>query len=173
MSAPSIDQDRIRSRVLLVPAILTNPAGMHTAEARVLACRELQAPGSPKRTRHLEISLPPGVAYRAGDHLGVCPKNDEERVERLARHLGATLDGLFMAPKTMNVRAVPKGLVLQVRNVLTNLIDITGRPTVRPAGGSGAVQRHPLEPPGLYLPRRDRAVRGRRGAQPRSRRDLP
>ena len=36
----------------------------------------------------------------------------------------------FMVPKTMNVRAVPKGVVLQVRNVLTNLVDITGRPTV-------------------------------------------
>ena len=53
--------------------------------------------------RQLDISLPPGLAYRAGDHLGVCPKNDPERVERLARCLGATLDGLFMAPRTMNV----------------------------------------------------------------------
>jgi cytochrome P450 / NADPH-cytochrome P450 reductase len=35
-----------------------------------------------------------------------------------------------MVPKTMNVSAVPKGVVLQVRNVLTNLIDITGKPTV-------------------------------------------
>ena len=76
-----------------------------------------------------DLSQPPGVAYRVGDHLGICPKNDEERVEQLARHLGAELDSLFMAPKTMNVRAVPKG-VIQVRNVLTNLIDITGRPTV-------------------------------------------
>jgi cytochrome P450 / NADPH-cytochrome P450 reductase len=125
-----IPPDRAQSRVLLVPAILTNAVGKGTAEARVLACRELQAAGSPKRTRHLDVSLPPGIAYRAGDHLGVCPKNDEERVERLARHLGAELDSLFMAPKTMNVRAVPKGVVIQVRNVLTNLIDITGRPTV-------------------------------------------
>jgi cytochrome P450/NADPH-cytochrome P450 reductase len=58
------------------------------------------------------------------------PKNDEEQVERLARHLGAALDGLFMAPKTVNVHAVPKGVVLQVRNVLTNLVGISGRPTV-------------------------------------------
>jgi cytochrome P450 / NADPH-cytochrome P450 reductase len=117
-------------RVLLAPTILTNAAGLATVEARVLACRELLPAGSPKRTRHLEISLPPGVTYRAGDHLGVCPKNDEERVERLARHLGAGLDSLFMAPKTMTVRAVPKGVVLQVRNVLTSLVDIAGRPTV-------------------------------------------
>jgi cytochrome P450/NADPH-cytochrome P450 reductase len=30
----------------------------------------------------------------------------------------------------MNVRAVPKGVVLQVRNVLTNLVDISGIPTI-------------------------------------------
>ncbi|HSZ98910.1 MAG TPA: sulfite reductase flavoprotein subunit alpha, partial [Streptosporangiaceae bacterium] len=126
----STERSHSQSRVLLVPTILTNAVGKDTVEARTFACRELQAAESPKRTRHLEISLPPGVTYRAGDHLGVCPKNDEERVERVARHLGTALDGLFMAPKTMNVRAVPKGVVLQVRNVLTNLIDITGRPTV-------------------------------------------
>jgi cytochrome P450/NADPH-cytochrome P450 reductase len=117
-------------RVVLVPKILTNTAGVKTIEARVRACRELQAQQSPKRTQHLELSLPPGIAYRAGDHLGVCPKNDEDRVERLARRLGAALDGLFMVPKSLNVRAVPKGAVLQVRNILTNLVDISGVPTL-------------------------------------------
>ena len=117
-------------QVLLAPTILTNGVGIHTVEARALGARELQGAESPKRTRQLEISLPPGVTYRAGNHIGICPKNDEERVERLARHLGVALDGLFMAPKTMNVRAVPKGVVLQVRNVLTTLADITSRPAV-------------------------------------------
>ena len=117
-------------RVLLAPAILTNTVGAETIEVRVQVCRELQAVGAPKRTRHLEVVLPAGVAYTAGDHLGVCPKNDEERVERLAHHLGAALDGLFMVPKTLNVRAVPKGVVLQIRNVLTNLVDVAGKPTV-------------------------------------------
>jgi len=121
--------DGTPSRVMLAPAILTNAVGVRTAEARVLASQELQ-PGGPKRTRQLDISLPPGATYRAGDHLGVCPKNDEERVERLASYLGAALDGLFMAPKTLNAHAVPKGVVLQVRNVLTNLVDISGRPGV-------------------------------------------
>jgi cytochrome P450/NADPH-cytochrome P450 reductase len=129
-SPGAADRGRGQSRVLLAPAILSNAAGMDTVEARVLVCRELLPANSPKRTRHLEVSLPPGVAYRVGDHLGVCPRNDEEQVERLARHLGAALDGLFMVPKTMNARAAPKGVVLQTRNVLTNLVDITGRPTV-------------------------------------------
>jgi cytochrome P450/NADPH-cytochrome P450 reductase len=78
----------------------------------------------------VEITLPAGVTYRAGDHLGVCPKNDEDRVERLAHRLGAALEGLFMVPNTLNVHAVPKGVVLQVRNVLTNLVDIAGKPTL-------------------------------------------
>ena len=117
-------------RVLLVPAIMTNAVGLETFQAAAVVCRELQAETSPKRTRHLEVSLPAGVTYRAGDHLGVCPQNDPERVERVAQRLGAVLDGLFMIPKTMNVDAVPKGVVLQVRNVLTNLIDLAGLPSV-------------------------------------------
>jgi cytochrome P450/NADPH-cytochrome P450 reductase len=115
-------------RVMVAPEILANAVGMQTVEARVVACRQLQPAQSPKRTRHLELSLPPGVTYRVGDHLGVCPKNDDDQVERLARHLGAALDSIFMVPKTMNVHAVPKGVALQVRNVLTNLVDISGRP---------------------------------------------
>jgi NADPH-ferrihemoprotein reductase len=48
---------------------------------------------------------------------------------QLAAHLGVALDGLFTVPKALPVRAVPKGVVLQVRNVLTNLVDIGGKPT--------------------------------------------
>ena len=129
-SGGSARRSRSQPRVLLAPTILPNAVGMNTVEARALVCRELLEADSPKRTRHIELSLPPGVAYRVGDHLGVCPKNDGERVERLARHLGADLDGLLMVPNTLNARAVPKGTVLQVRNVLTSLVDIHGRPTV-------------------------------------------
>jgi pSer/pThr/pTyr-binding forkhead associated (FHA) protein len=70
VSQGSAGQSRAQSRVLLVPTILTNVVGMDTAEARTLVCRELLTNGSPKRTRHLEVSLPPGVSYRVGDHLG-------------------------------------------------------------------------------------------------------
>jgi cytochrome P450 / NADPH-cytochrome P450 reductase len=117
-------------RVLLVPTIMTNAVGIETFQAAAVACRELQADASPKRTRHLEVSLPADVAYKAGDHLGLCPQNDPDRVEAVALRLGSVLDGLFMVPKTMNVDAVPKGVVLQVRNVLTNLVDLRCPPTV-------------------------------------------
>jgi cytochrome P450 / NADPH-cytochrome P450 reductase len=128
--AMSLGRSDTAPRVLLVPTILTNSVDIETVEVRARVCRELHADGSPKRARHLEVALPPGLSYRAGDHLGVCPKNDEERVERLARHLGSALDGLFMVPKTLEARAVPKGVVLQVRNVLTSLVDIGCKPSV-------------------------------------------
>jgi len=108
---------------------MTNAVGLNTVEARVLASRDLLSAGGPKQVRHLEVELPAGVSYQVGDHLGCCPMNDRDQVERLADRLGAALDGLFTVPGTMNVRAVPKGVVLQVRNVLTSLVDITGRPT--------------------------------------------
>jgi len=119
---------RSQPRMLLAPTILANAVGVETIEARALTCRALQPPESPKQTRHLELGLPPGTSYRAGDHIGVCPKNDEDQVGRMARHLDAELDSLLVVPKTMNVSAVPRDTVLQVRNILTNLVDITGRP---------------------------------------------
>jgi cytochrome P450 / NADPH-cytochrome P450 reductase len=115
---------------IVAPTLMTNAVGVDTFSVRVLAARELQAPASPARTRHLEVSLPPGFLYTAGDHLGVCPQNDEDTVEQLAARLGAALDGVFAVPKSMKVRAVPKGVPLQVRNVLTCLVDITSLPSV-------------------------------------------
>jgi cytochrome P450/NADPH-cytochrome P450 reductase len=115
---------------VLVPRILDNPVGVATVEARVLGARELQPATSSRRTRHLEIALPEGATYRTGDHLGICPRNAAADVERLARHLRVSLDGLFTVPKALPVRVVPKGVVVQVRNVLTNLVDIGGKPTI-------------------------------------------
>jgi cytochrome P450/NADPH-cytochrome P450 reductase len=115
---------------IVAPTIMTNAVGIKTFEVRALVCRELQAPESRSRTRHLEVSLPADFTYTAGDHLGVCPRNDEETVEKLAQNLGAALDGVFSVPKNMNVRAVPKSVPLQVRNVLACLVDITSMPSV-------------------------------------------
>jgi cytochrome P450/NADPH-cytochrome P450 reductase len=121
--AMSLGRADTAPRVLLAPQILTNAVGLDTVEVRATVCRALH-----ERTRHLEIALPAGLTYRAGDHLGVCPRNDEETVERVARRVGAALDGLFMVPLTMNVHVVPRGVVLQVRNVLTRLVDLAGPP---------------------------------------------
>jgi cytochrome P450 / NADPH-cytochrome P450 reductase len=59
---------------------------------RVAVNRELHvrdgADPSPRSTRHLELELPAGVSYRAGDHLGVIPRNAEALVARVAGRFG-------------------------------------------------------------------------------------
>ncbi|MBL8924811.1 MAG: cytochrome P450, partial [Pseudonocardia sp.] len=53
--------------------------------------RELTArAGTPggRSVRHLEIALPPGISYAAGDHLGVLPRNDISLVNRTIARFG-------------------------------------------------------------------------------------
>ena len=56
----------------------------------VRANRELQRRDgerpSERSTRHLEIALPAGATYGAGDHLGVLPRNGVELIRRVLRH---------------------------------------------------------------------------------------
>ena len=59
---------------------------------RVLVNRELQttsgATPSDRSTRHVELALPGGVVYRAGDHLSVVPRNSPAQVERAMKRFG-------------------------------------------------------------------------------------
>ena len=73
---------------------LTNPVIMSydARPARVQANRELiTAPnGKPaeRSTRHLEVALPAGMSYGAGDHLGVLPRNGIDLVRRVMVRFG-------------------------------------------------------------------------------------
>ncbi|MBN3522619.1 bifunctional cytochrome P450/NADPH--P450 reductase [Paenibacillus apiarius] len=59
--------------------------------AKVAENRELQAEGSERSTRHIEIALPEGISYKEGDHVGVLPRNRKELIERVLRRFG--MDG--------------------------------------------------------------------------------
>jgi cytochrome P450 / NADPH-cytochrome P450 reductase len=59
---------------------------------RVAVNRELHIKTGPfaseRSTRHIELELPAGVSYRAGDHLGVAPRNPDALVARVAARFG-------------------------------------------------------------------------------------
>jgi len=59
---------------------------------RIAVNRELHIKTGPdasmRSTRHLELELPAGVAYRAGDHLGVVPRNADATIQRVAARFG-------------------------------------------------------------------------------------
>ena len=52
-----------------------------------------------RSTRHIEIALPEGASYQAGDYLGVIPRNSEEHVRRVAARLNLSTEA------TVRIRA--------------------------------------------------------------------
>jgi cytochrome P450 / NADPH-cytochrome P450 reductase len=74
---------------------------MRVAVNRELHTKEGPSP-SPRSTRHLEIELPEGLSYRAGDHLGVVPRNGDEAVQRVARRFGFASDATVRLRKSGN-----------------------------------------------------------------------
>ncbi|RUS19436.1 cytochrome P450 [Endogone sp. FLAS-F59071] len=101
--------------------------------AQVTAIRELHNERSSKSAKHVEIQLPDGMTYQAGDHLEIFPQNDPVLVESVALGFGLVLDAIFEVKKadspnlsTRSLAAVIKG-PCTVRNALTYYADLTGR----------------------------------------------
>ncbi|KNE60777.1 hypothetical protein AMAG_06135 [Allomyces macrogynus ATCC 38327] len=86
-----------------------------------------------KSTRYIELRVPDGTVYRAGDHLDVWPEESAEDVARVAAHLTLDLDAVFKltggarAPKTA-AAAVGHDEPCTVRAALTYLVDLHGAP---------------------------------------------
>ncbi len=78
-----------RLSITLVNRALANPVllSYEATAARVRQNRELTQVGPPapgvRSTRHLDVALPEGVQYRAGDHLGVLPRNSIALIRRV------------------------------------------------------------------------------------------
>ena len=71
---------------------LANPVIVSYDATPTLVTRnvELTATGAAgvRSTRHVEVALPAGVTYRAGDHLGVLPRNGQGQIRRVMRRFG-------------------------------------------------------------------------------------
>jgi cytochrome P450/NADPH-cytochrome P450 reductase len=83
-----------RLAVTLTNRQTTNPVilSYRARAARIVANRELIPNGDGKPAersiRHLDVALPEGVEYRAGDHLGVLPRNGIDQIRRVVAHFG-------------------------------------------------------------------------------------
>jgi sulfite reductase (NADPH) flavoprotein alpha-component len=92
----------------------------HPFPAPVLVSRNLNGPGSSKQVHHVEFSLAgSGLAYEAGDALGVWPQNCPELVAEILTRLGC--DG-------EEAVVLADGTSTSFRLALTNRCDL-GRPT--------------------------------------------
>lgn len=77
----------------VAPTVGNTIAGLGGAvPMKVLSNTELQNKSGPnastRSTRHIEVELPVGTTYRAGDHLSVIPRNDPALVDSVARRFG-------------------------------------------------------------------------------------
>ena len=89
--------------------------------SRLVANRRLNAPGSEKDVRHLELSLEGSdLSYEVGDALGVVPRNDPNLVDELLRQLHAT------GTETVSGS---DGKMIPVRDALLTVHEITRVPS--------------------------------------------
>ena len=93
---------------------------------RVLANRELQnADKSGRSTRHIEVLLPDGVSYRAGDHLSIVPENGAALVERAVRRFGfAPGAHVLLAAAEGRRAALPVGEAIAVHRLLSDFVEL-------------------------------------------------
>lgn len=119
--------DRPPYEVEFVEAPPPNPlAASHGATTmRVVENRELQT-GRERSTRHVEIELPAGAAYRAGDHLGIIPSNSERLVERVLHRFGFEPNVYVRLRSTAGGRiaSLPLDATLSVRRLLMHYVEL-------------------------------------------------
>jgi cytochrome P450 / NADPH-cytochrome P450 reductase len=84
------DQSQPRLSIMVTNRQVTNPVIMsYQARAAVVRDnRELLGAGAGRSTRHIEVALPKDAQYKAGDHLGVLPRNNINLIRRVMLHFG-------------------------------------------------------------------------------------
>jgi len=72
-----------------------------------------------------------GLTYKCGDHLAILPRNPTESVDSILALYGETLQGSqLLTIQTMDVNAdCPFPKVLSIRELLTQYLDLCGRPS--------------------------------------------
>jgi cytochrome P450 / NADPH-cytochrome P450 reductase len=98
--------------------------GMTVQENRELQQRDGERP-SERSTRHLEIALPSGLTYSAGDHLGIVPRNSLDQIRRVLRRF--KLDaGLYLTITSQtNVSTyLPVNESVPLLGVLANRVEL-------------------------------------------------
>jgi cytochrome P450 / NADPH-cytochrome P450 reductase len=83
------------------------------------------ANASDRSTRHIEVQLPPDLAYRVGDHLSVVPRNDPVLVDAVARRFGfLPADQIKLQVAEGRRAQLPVGDAVSVGRLLTEFVEL-------------------------------------------------
>jgi cytochrome P450/NADPH-cytochrome P450 reductase len=99
LNIAAIDLDQVSRGPRYEVEVLPSAAGADALVAEfgsqpltIAVNRELQTRTGPKpserSTRHVEFTVPPGLSYREGDHLGILPRIGAEQVRRVLDYFG-------------------------------------------------------------------------------------
>ncbi|POR33668.1 Bifunctional P450/NADPH-P450 reductase [Tolypocladium paradoxum] len=97
-------------------------------EALVVATRTLTESGSVKK--HIEIRLPTGMTYRAGDYLAVLPFNPKQTVARVFRRFGLSWDATLKIASDRPT-TLPTDRAISAADVLSAYVELSQPATKR------------------------------------------
>ncbi|MDQ0656654.1 bifunctional cytochrome P450/NADPH--P450 reductase [Paenibacillus sp. W2I17] len=93
--------------------------------ATVVVNKELQALGSGRSTRHIEVLLPEGMSYREGDHLGVLPSNQKQNVDRILSRFGLRGDiQIQLTSDVSHLTHLPLNRPVKIQKLLTHCVEL-------------------------------------------------
>ena len=93
------------------------------SEAIVRDVKILTAPGEPEK-RHIEIQLPSGMEYRAGDYLAVLPINHNRTIKRVMNRFSLPWDAKITIKPGQNT-ILPTGREILVFALLSAYVELT------------------------------------------------
>jgi cytochrome P450/NADPH-cytochrome P450 reductase len=108
--SPFVDSLGAKAMTVTVNRELHTKDGLHPSE---------------RSTRHIELELPEGVTYRAGDHLGVVAHNSEALVRRVAGRFGLDVDA-YVRLRTTSTRKtfLPADQTISVGRLLGDYVEL-------------------------------------------------
>ncbi|KAL5593009.1 hypothetical protein FOBRF1_012111 [Fusarium oxysporum] len=92
-------------------------------EAVLTAARDLTTPGMAVK-KHIEIMLPTGVSYDAGDYLAILPMNPREVVGRVFRRFKLTWDALLTI-KGSQTTLLPMDNPTSASDILSSYVELS------------------------------------------------
>ncbi|MBP1989915.1 bifunctional cytochrome P450/NADPH--P450 reductase [Paenibacillus eucommiae] len=119
-------QDRSSLSVQFVSGLVDNPLA-ENYDAFLCGVKENRelTPRSERSTRHIVVSLPEGISYKEGDHLGVLPQNNQMLVDRVLRRF--KLDGndhLIIHATGRSAAHLPLGKPVSLADLLSHSVEL-------------------------------------------------
>lgn len=115
-------------------------------QGAVVENRELvdMSAANARSKRHIELSLPEGMSYRAGDYLAVLATNPPEVVHRVLRRFGMAADSLVVLRRD-GASSLPIGRPISCEELLSNYVELAQPATRAQVAALAAATQCPPE----------------------------